>query len=292
MISARSQGKINLYFAVGSKRVDGYHDVLSLYQALEVFEEVGVEPSESWQVSIKSELPSQQLALIPLDESNLVVNAAKRLATFAGISNPQPMHFQITKNIPVAGGMAGGSADAAAALIALNEAWCLGLSLEQLSEVGALVGADVPFALLGGTAIGTGTGTDLEPVVLPKSFHVLLLQSDFGLGTKTVFDKFDEKFPSGSNFVDKQQLIEDLANFGPSFGENSLTLAALELKPELRELLDLDLGISKGMLSGSGPTIWFYSESQSATLEAQNILTRLGHRSLLTKTSNLGARLS
>ena len=292
MIRARAQGKINLYFAVGPKREDGYHDVLSLYQALEIFEEVSVEPLENWRVTIESDLPAEQLDSIPLDESNLVVIAAKRLATFAGIATPRPMHFKITKNIPVAGGMAGGSADAAAALIALKEAWSLGLTQAQLSEVGALVGADVPFALLGGTAIGTGTGTKLEVIPAIMPFHVLLLQSDFGLSTKSVFERFDELHPEGFDFLDKSSLLEELATFGPSFGSNSLKSAALSLRPELQPLLDLDLGISHGMLSGSGPTIWFYSQNKNAVLEAAEILKQLGHTALVTSTTNLGARLS
>jgi 4-diphosphocytidyl-2-C-methyl-D-erythritol kinase len=292
VISARAQGKINLYFAVGAKRPDGYHDVLSLYQALDVFEEVAVTPASNWGVSIESNLPAQQLGLIPLDESNLVVNAAKRLARFAGVASPQPMHFTITKNIPVAGGMAGGSADAAAALVALNEAWALGLNPAQLREIGALVGADVPFALMGGTAIGTGTGAELEAITLPKPFHVLLLQSEFGLSTKTVFDKFDDLHPAGSAFLDSNSLLQILENFGEHFGANALTGAALALRPELQKLLELDLGISKGMLSGSGPTIWFYSETEDSILKARDILTKLGHKVLLSATSNLGARLS
>ncbi|MCF8528758.1 MAG: 4-(cytidine 5'-diphospho)-2-C-methyl-D-erythritol kinase [Aquiluna sp.] len=288
MIYASAQGKINLYFAVGPRRPDGYHNVLSLYQAVDLKEIVGVEQSETWKVSIKGNLSESQLSLIPTDETNIVILAAKALAEYVGISSPQPMHFEIQKGIPVAGGMAGGSADAAAALVALNEAWCLGLEQNQLLEVAAKAGADVPFALLGGTAIGTGIGTDLEALPPFRKLWILLLRSDFGLSTKAVFEEFDRINPSGDKFLE----VSEVRNLPDSeIGKNSLRDAALSLRPELGELLNLDLGISAGKLSGSGPTIWFHSESLERAELALSRLQALGQDALLTQTVDLGARL-
>lgn len=284
MTSALSQGKINLVFQVGPLS-NGYHEVRSIYQAIELAEQVTVSTSDSWQVEVFGQVPN--LELVPTDETNIVVRAAKALALQAGISNPQPMRFGIQKQIPVAGGMAGGSADAAAALVALNEHWCLGLDAQQLSAVGATIGADVPFALLGGTALGTGTGTELESLTPVQTTHVLLIFSNFPLSTKEVFAKFNQLRPNG-----------DLLDQGLQFsyldllGYNSLLPAALSLRPELKEIIDLNLGIAGGFLSGSGPTIWFASADESAAREAQHKANELGFQSVLTKTSNLCARLT
>ena len=285
MITAKAQGKINLVFQVGPAREDGYHDVASIYQALDLEETVSVEPSDSWQVEATGRVSG--IELVPTGEDNLVVVAAKALAVHAGISEPQPMKFTIEKRIPVAGGMAGGSADAAAALVALNQAWNLGLTPAELSEVGASVGADVPFALLGGCAFGQGTGTELTVIDGQPTLYVLLVFSNFGLSTKSVFEAFDRVRPDG-DFVNP-----DLgSDFQDQIGENSLLPAALALRPELAQLLELNLGLRGGYLSGSGPTVWFYSESYAKALAGSELARAFGYSVLLTRTSELGARLS
>ena len=284
MISAKAQGKINLVFQVGPVRPDGYHDVASIYQALGLEEKVSVEPSDSWTVEVSGRVPG--IDAVPTGEDNIVIVAAKALALYAGLANPQPMRFAIEKQIPVAGGMAGGSADAAAALVALNEAWSLGLDQQQLMQVGAQVGADVPFALLGGTAFGQGTGTELTPISGQPELFVVLVFAPFGLSTKDVFEAFDRVQPEGdrvdSNLADYYQ---DL------IGTNSLLPAALSLRPELAHTLDLQLGLSGGYLSGSGPTVWFYSQSYAKALGGSELAKALGFPALVTRTSPLGARL-
>ena len=284
MISAKAQGKINLVFQVGPVRPDGYHDVASIYQALGLEEKVSVEPSDSWTVEVSGRVPG--IDAVPTGEDNIVIVAAKALALYAGLANPQPMRFVIEKQIPVAGGMAGGSADAAAALVALNEAWSLGLDQQQLMQVGAQVGADVPFALLGGTAFGQGTGTELTPISGQPELFVVLVFAPFGLSTKDVFEAFDRVQPEGdrvdSNLADYYQ---DL------IGTNSLLPAALSLRPELAHTLDLQLGLSGGYLSGSGPTVWFYSQSYAKALGGSELAKALGFPALVTRTSPLGARL-
>jgi len=282
--TALAQGKINLVFQVGALG-NGYHEVRSIYQAIDLVERVTVEASENWQVVLTGELPN--LDLVPLDETNIVVRAAMALAHSAGIDNPQPMRFLIEKQIPVAGGMAGGSADAAAALVALNEHWCLGKTNEQVAEVGALVGADVPFALLGGTALGVGTGTTLTKLEDCPELHIVLIINDSPLSTKSVFERFDAIYPQG------QKLSNSLSeSYMHLLGENSLLDPALSLQPQLHEILTLDLGIPGGFLSGSGPTVWFASESLELATEAFEKARELGYNAVQTKTSNLGARLS
>lgn len=284
MTKAVAQGKINLVFQVGGLGHDGYHEVASIYQALELSETVTVSPSDFWQVVCIGNVPG--IDLVPTGEDNIVVKAAKLLAESAGLPNPAPMKFVIEKQIPVAGGMAGGSADAAAALVALNEAWCLGLNRAELALVGAKVGADVPFALMGGTALGTGSGTELVRLPELSQLHVLLVFSGEGLSTKDVFSRFDELNPAGDSLS---------SNLGSEYqdriGQNSLQPAALSLRPDLARTMELNLGISGGYLSGSGPTIWFYSESRQQAEQALELAQSFGFNAVLTRTSNFGARL-
>ena len=283
MIAAKAPAKLNLFFEVGRRRADGYHDVLSLYQALDLFEEVHTEPAENWQVSVVGDLPQADLDLVPRDETNLVVKAAKALALAAGIHNPQPMHFQIVKRVPAAGGVAGGSADAAAAMVALNEAWCLGLDFEQLTKVAAQLGADVPFALLGGTAIGVGSGVELKRIDSLPNQNVLLVFSTPGISTKESFAVFDELYPNG----DIHSRAEDLLSFDLSLtGRNSLLAPALRIRPDLAEVMALGQGAK---LSGSGPTIYFLGGDNLHELQATYHSN--GYQTLLTSFSSSGAEL-
>ena len=287
MIGAKAPAKINLFFEVGEKRADGYHDVLSVYQSLDLFEEVFVEPAEAWTVSVAGELAQDQLALVPKDESNLVVKAAKALALSVGIDNPQPMHFKIHKRVPAAGGVAGGSADAAAALVALNEAWCLGLDQDQLMRVAAELGADVPFSLLGGMALGTGSGIVLKRLPTVPKQHVLLVFSAPGLSTKQVFEVFDELYPNGDLKASAAELERDF-NLDLA-GRNSLLLAALTLRPDLSELLNIVPGEAR--LSGSGPTLYLLSQDVQEISRWESAYRAKGLETLVTGFGSHGAEL-
>jgi len=289
MIYASAPGKLNLFFEVGPLRPDGYHSVLSLYQGLAIRQRVGVEPAEAWSVTTSGNLPKTQLELVPTDEQNLVVIAAKALASYAGISNPQPMRFETLKEVPVAAGLAGGSADAAAALLALNEAWCLGLDNEQLSQVGAKVGSDVPFALLGGTAIGVDTGIELTSLTPIPTLHVVLLVSPYGLSTGKVFKRFDELFPDGDLNTSAGQMLDEISSGRLTVGKNSLLPASLDLKPELADLMNAaELPL---MLSGSGPTLAYVSSDANAAEAAAAQLRNLGHFVIQTTSDDRGAEL-
>jgi len=283
VIWAAAQGKVNLFFQVGELQPDGYHPVVSLYQALDLYEQVGVEESDHWDIQVISDLPN--LEQIPLDESNLVVQAAKALAKFVGIENPQPMRFEIKKQVPVAGGMAGGSADAAAALVALNEAWCLGLDRDALMQVGSTIGADVPFAIMGGTALGSDIGIELAPHPQVISNPIVLLVNNKPLSTKSVFQEFD-----------RLELGEALQvpNFETEtgwLGKNSLTMAAFSLLPELAELAQQDFGCGEGLLSGSGPTLWYMASDENAASVCAENIRAAGFQAVIAHPSDKGSRL-
>lgn len=289
MIYASAPGKLNLFFEVGPLRPDGYHSVISIYQAMAIRQRVGVEPNAKWEVITKGDLPQQQLDLVPKNEKNLCVVAAKALAHYASIADPQPMRFHTHKQVPVAAGLAGGSADAAASLLALNQAWELNLSDAELRRVASQVGADVPFALLGGTALGLDTGIELEPLIALPTLHIVLLISPVGLSTREVFDKFDQMFPAGDMSVQPASAIEGVRE-GSQLGKNSLLAPALLLRPELSEYQSL-IGNTSGHLSGSGPTIYFCSQDAGQAADWASQLRKLGHFVIQTKTSNTGAHL-
>ncbi|MEO0049498.1 MAG: hypothetical protein RL556_830, partial [Actinomycetota bacterium] len=192
VIAYSAPGKLNLFFKVGPLRQDGYHDVASIYQAVNLRETVIVEHSSKWQVEVTGNLSAEQLEAVPTGEENLVVRAAKAVAAAADIANPIPVHFSINKQVPVAGGMGGGSADAAAAILAVNDLWKANLPAAKLLEIAASIGADVPFALRGGLAIGRGNGDRIEVVKQAGEYHWVLVLDETGLSTPVVFGRLDE----------------------------------------------------------------------------------------------------
>lgn len=217
----------------------------------------------------------------------MCVIAAKALAQYAGITDPQPMRFHTYKQVPVAAGLAGGSADAAASLIALNEAWNLALSEQDLRKVASKVGSDVPFSLLGGTALGLDTGIELQPLDQLPTLQVVLLISPIGLSTKEVFAKFDHLFPDGDITTAPAEAIGKVKE-GEGLGRNSLLQPALALRPELSKYQSL-LDGTNGFLSGSGPTIYFVTQDVNLATRWSEELRKLGHLVIHTTTSNRGA---
>ena len=284
-VTVSAPGKINIFFKVGALQDNGYHEVLSVYQALEVRETVSVTASLDWSVSVSGALSAEQIAAVPTGEDNLVVRAAKAIAELAGLENPHPVNFEITKSVPVAGGMGGGSADAAAALLAVDELWCTGVDGEALLKKAAELGADIPFALIGGTAIGVGKGDDLEPIDDVNQLHWVLVPMDVGLSTPRVYAKLDEiRAARGENpelvaTPSKPRELISALQFGDArevarYLHNDLQEAAVALMPELSITMHAGLaaGALAAMVSGSGPTVAMLAESAAA---AQSIAKHL-----------------
>ncbi|MFC4375602.1 4-(cytidine 5'-diphospho)-2-C-methyl-D-erythritol kinase [Nocardia halotolerans] len=265
-VVVRAPSKVNLHLGVGDLRPDGYHDLTTVFQALSLSDDLELAPSASLTVRVTGEGAAE----VPTDRTNLVWKAAVRLAHLAG--RAPLVEIAIIKGIPVAGGMAGGSADAAAALVGLNELWDLGLTRDDLTTIAAELGSDVPFALHGGTALGTGRGERLLPVLSRNTFHWVLALAKDGLSTPAVFRELDRLREEGDppRLGDPQQLMHALAagdphTLAPLLG-NDLQAAALSLKPELRRTLRAGVGAGAlaGLVSGSGPTCAFLCESAEA----------------------------
>lgn len=296
----RAPGKINVYFRVGALQADGYHDVASLYQAVSLFEEVTASSSDGFSVRVAGPI---DCAGVPTDESNLAVRAAKLLAERTGYEGGAEL--TIFKRVPIAGGMGGGSADAAAALVACDELWGTGLSRAELSALAAELGADVPFALEGGTAVGTGRGDELSPALAKGEFHWVLVLSDAGLSTPAVYRALDEHReahvadlgPQAESVkVDTAVLqavrVGDAGSLAESM-HNDLQAASLKLDPALIELLELgeSRGALAGIVSGSGPTLAFLVHGGQEAAELQSVFKHAGVRSLTVTGPVPGARI-
>jgi 4-diphosphocytidyl-2-C-methyl-D-erythritol kinase len=303
VITATAPAKVNLVFEVGPLKPNGYHDVNSLFLALDLREEVTISkalPGTDISIFVNGEgLPSRHITAVPTDSSNLVAKVAILLSQKLGIETPD-IQIDILKRIPVAGGMAGGSADAAAMLVAFNEFAHQEFGSERLStaellDVAAELGSDISFCVLGQLAIGTGRGEQLQPVnPFPFETHWVLAVSPQGLSTPSVYAKFDELGVS-SDFSDLRQRagsvdsVEALA----SVLSNGLQDAALALMPQLESLIEEieGLGALKAIVSGSGPTIAALCSSKDQAIEIAKTLNEEGIFALTAGSPALGANL-
>ncbi len=184
-VTVRVPGKVNLYLAVGDRRDDGYHELTTVFHAVSLLDEITVRNADV----LSLEMSGEGVESLPTDERNLAWRAAELLAEHVG--RAPDVAISIEKSIPVAGGMAGGSADAAAVLVAMNTLWELGVPRRDLHALAAQLGSDVPFALHGGTALGTGRGEELATVLARNTFHWVLAFADGGLSTPAVFGEID-----------------------------------------------------------------------------------------------------
>lgn len=255
-VTVRAPAKINLHLGVGPGRADGYHQLATVYQAIGLYDDVTATDAAEWSVavSVSGDLDASG---VPLDGENIVIRAGLELTRHHGIE--RAAHLDIAKSIPVAGGLAGGSADAAAALVALDRLWELETSDDDLLAMAGRLGSDVPFALLGGTAYGSGRGELVEPVADHGHWWWVVLPHAVGLSTAAVYAEYDAlglgeelRTPDGLFAALVGGAPEDLA----AELHNDLEPAAFELRPDLaatRESI-LDAGAYAALLSGSGPT--------------------------------------
>jgi 4-diphosphocytidyl-2-C-methyl-D-erythritol kinase len=287
-ITVRVPAKLNLQLAVGPPRADGYHDLVTVFHAVSLFDQVTVEPAGRDRVTVTGEGADR----VPAGQDNLALRAvaALRAAVRDRGTGPGRVHVTIAKRIPVAAGLAGGSADAAAALVACNELWAAGLSQQQLGGIAATVGSDVAFALLGGTAVGRGRGEQLTPALAPATqYHWVLAFADGQLSTPAVYTALDrlrasqDGDPAGSTPPSLDAALMsalrsgDAARVGPRLS-NDLQPAALSLFPALRKTLaaGLELGALGALVAGSGPTCVFLAANAERALELAVSLSGAG----------------
>ncbi|MGV0793590.1 4-(cytidine 5'-diphospho)-2-C-methyl-D-erythritol kinase [Mycolicibacterium sp. XJ1819] len=273
-VTVRVPGKVNLYLAVGDLRDDGYHELTTVFHAVSLLDEITVRNADV----LSLELAGEGAEILPTDERNLAWRAAELMAAHVG--RAPDVSISLEKSIPVAGGMAGGSADAAGVLVAMNTLWELGVPRRDLHALAAQLGSDVPFALHGGTALGSGRGEELATVLARNTFHWVLAFSDSGLSTPAVFAEIDRLRDTAGSVRDQPPRLSDPepvlaalasgdpAELAPLLG-NDLQAAALSLDPGLRRTLraGTEAGALAGIVSGSGPTCAFLCASSAAAVD-------------------------
>ena len=256
-----SPAKVNLSLAVGGAGADGYHRLATVYHAIGLYDEVVVRPAARTALTVSGS--GVDVDAVPTDESNLALRAVRALADHVGRELVVSVH--VHKNIPVAGGLAGGSTDAAATLLGLDALFELGLSKPELMRVAAGLGSDVPFCLVGGTAVGTGRGELVAPVMTRGTYWWAVVPGQGGLSTPAVYAEFDRL--AGDGEVPEPEVPDALLTallgadadaVGAALG-NDLQPAALSLRPSLTLPLDsgVDAGALGALVSGSGPTTVF-----------------------------------
>ncbi|MGW1625743.1 4-(cytidine 5'-diphospho)-2-C-methyl-D-erythritol kinase [Streptomyces sp. NPDC002172] len=273
-VTVRVPAKVNVQLAVGAARPDGFHDLANVFLAVGLYDEVTVTPAD--ELTVTCEGPDA--AEVPLDRTNLAARAALALAERRGIE--AAVHIHIAKDIPVAGGMAGGSADGAGALLACNELWRAGASRAELLAICAELGSDVPFSLVGGAALGIGRGEQLTVLETGGTFHWVFAMAERGLSTPAVFREFD-RLVQGRDIpepVASAELLQALAKGDAdalaAAVSNDLQPAALSLFPELADTLDAGRGAGAlaALVSGSGPTTAFLARDPEAATKIADAL--------------------
>jgi len=299
-VHVRAPGKINVYLGVGGRHDDGYHALATVFQAVSLYEDVIARPSDDFSIVVKGAV---EPGSVPLDDRNLAMRAAKLLAAVTG--HEGGVALELRKSVPVAGGMGGGSADAAAALLACDTLWGTGLSPMHLHELATRLGADVPFALHGGTAVGTGRGDQLNPALARGRFDWVLVMSDEGLSTPVIYQRLDEHRAQGEALADDPPLSLDVPipvlqalragdphSLAASM-HNDLEVAALQERPVLEEIIrdGLHAGALSGIVSGSGPTVAFLCDTADTARYVQAELEERGRDALHVHGPVPGARV-
>lgn len=299
-VHVRAPGKINVYLGVGGRHDDGYHALATVFQAVSLYEDVIARHADDFSIRVSGVDVADS---VPLDDRNLAMRAAKLLASAADYRGG--VALEVRKSVPVAGGMGGGSADAAAALVACDALWGTGFSTARLHELAARLGADVPFALHGGTAVGTGRGDQLNPALARGRFDWVLVPSEQGLSTPVVYACLDALRDDGGALADDPPLsldvpipvLQALRSGDPVLLSesiyNDLQEAALHERPELETtiLRGIHAGALQGIVSGSGPTVALLCADPGAARSVQETLRTQGIESLHVHGPVPGARI-
>jgi 4-diphosphocytidyl-2-C-methyl-D-erythritol kinase len=284
-VAARAPAKINAHLAIGPLRPDGYHDLQTVFVAVSLFDIVTAHSADELSLTVSGEGAGPEAAdRVPTDRRNLVWRAALLLAEHAGVRAHAALH--IAKSIPTAAGLAGGSADAAAALVALDSLWGTGATRGDLADLAAQLGSDVPFSLLGGVALGSGRGERLTPVLARRQTHWVLGIAREGLSTPAVYAELDRLRATGhvSDGTEQTSPQPVLAALGGPPSDlaaalvNDLEAAAVALRPELlrAKRAAVEAGAVGALVSGSGPTVAALAEDEDSAVRLAATLSGEG----------------
>jgi 4-diphosphocytidyl-2-C-methyl-D-erythritol kinase len=280
-VIARVPAKVNLQLSVGPLGSDGYHEVITVFQAISLFDDVSVATAPVGN-GLTIDISGQTSSGVPADSSNLAIRAAELMIKTYDL--PTDLVIKLKKEIPVAGGMAGGSADAAGVIVGLDSLFELGLSRDEMESVGSKIGSDVPFSICGGVAIGSGRGDQITPALAKGNYFWVLALSGQGLATPSVYQECDRlreglsiATPQVSEPLMQALRAGDAKALGKSLS-NDLQSAACSLRPALRLVLDVgvDYGALGGIVSGSGPTVAFLVSSDEHAMDLTVALSASG----------------
>ena len=280
-VVVRTPAKVNLQLAVGPLGEDGFHEVTTVFQAISLFDDVSIKLAKQGSGTSLT-LSGATSGGVPIDDENLAIRAAKLMAEKFDLSTDLEIHLK--KEIPVAGGMAGGSADAAGVIVAMDSLFEVGLSRDEMEAIAAQLGSDVPFGISGGVAIGRGRGDQLTPALSRGNYHWVLALSGQGLSTPAVYQECDRlregldiARPQVSDSMMQALRAGDAVALGQALS-NDLQAAACSLRPALRLVLDVgrDYGALGGIVSGSGPTVAFLVEDEERSMDLTVALSSSG----------------
>jgi len=280
-VVVRTPAKVNLQLAVGQLGEDGFHEVTTVFQAISLFDDVSIKLAKQ-ESGTSLTLSGATSGGVPVDDENLAIRAAKLMAEKFDLSTDLEIHLK--KEIPVAGGMAGGSADAAGVIVAMDSLFEVGLSRDEMEAIAAQLGSDVPFGISGGVAIGRGRGDQLTPALSRGNYHWVLALSGQGLSTPAVYQECDRlregldiARPQVSDSMMQALRAGDAVALGQALS-NDLQAAACSLRPALRLVLDVgrDYGALGGIVSGSGPTVAFLVEDEERSMDLTVALSSSG----------------
>ena len=280
-VTVRVPAKVNLQLSVGPRESDGYHNIVSVFQAISIYDDVTLTKSHEGS-GVTISVTGEHTHGVPEDGNNLAVKAAHLIAERSGFT--PDVHIEVKKSIPVAGGMAGGSADAAATLVGMNQLFHLEMSAEDIHALGSELGSDVPFMIAGGTSVGQGRGDQLTPALSRGKYHWVLALSTLGLSTPAVYGECDRlradldvAAPHVSDALMQALLTGDPKSVGEAL-HNDLQAPACSLRPALSLILEVgrDYGALGAIVSGSGPTVAFLVADEEAGLDLAVALTASG----------------
>ena len=280
-VVARVPAKVNLQLSVGPLGDDGFHEVTTVFQAISLFDDVTVATAAENSGLVIS-VTGETAKGVPADSSNLAIKAAELMIKEYEL--PSDLSIKLKKEIPVAGGMAGGSADAAGVIVGLDSLFELGLSRDEMELLGSKIGSDVPFSICGGVAIGSGRGDQITPALAKGNYNWVLALSGQGLATPSVYqecDRLREGLSISAPVVSEQIMQALRAGDAKALGKaltNELQPAACSLRPALRLVLDVgkDYGALGGIVSGSGPTVAFLVEDEEKSMDLTVALSSSG----------------
>lgn len=280
----RANAKINLFLEVLDRRRDGYHNIETVFQSIDLHDVITLRESTSGDVKVKCDDPR-----VPVDSSNLVYKAAELLSQESGKRSGVEIH--ILKRIPVGAGLAGGSTDAAATLVGLNELWGLEYGIDELMQLGGKLGADVPFCIMGGTALGRGRGDELTQLKTFSGIPAVIANPGFQVSTAWAYGSLKDlgltRSLKNANILVGKMQQNDISEVGGEFF-NIFENVVMEKYPSVRQIKEefIRSGASGALMSGSGPTVFAVAQDMSSAQRLREQVGNLADFCIVTQTSS------